>query len=289
MAVKRSSLGRGLNELLSAVQLPELKTASAVGEQPRYLPVELLQPGKYQPRKKIHPEALQELADSIAAQGILQPLLVRPLDNKQYEIIAGERRWRASQLAKLEQVPVFIREISNEAAIAMGLIENIQREDLNAMEQAVALKRLGDEFDLTHEEIARAVGKSRVSISNLLRLLHLESSVRQMLEKGELEMGHARALLALPDQKQIVAAKLVVDKNLSVRATEELVRTWQEDSPKINKKTNKPNPDVLKLQAQLSDKLGAAVKIQHGARGRGKLVIHYYNLEELEGILEHIT
>ncbi len=286
MAIKRS-LGRGLNELLSAVQLPELKTAS-LGEQPRYLPIELLQPGKYQPRKKIQGEALQELADSIQAQGILQPLLVRPLENKRYEIIAGERRWRASQLAKLEQVPVFIRDISNEAAIAMGLIENIQREDLNAIEQAVALKRLGDEFDLTHDEIAKAVGKSRVSISNLLRLLHLESQVRQMLEKGDLEMGHARALLPLPSPKQLAAANLVVEKGLSVRATEELVRKWQENSATVSK-TVKVNPDILQLQARLSDKLGAAVKIQHGAKGKGRLVIQYYNLEELEGILQHIT
>jgi ParB family chromosome partitioning protein len=218
MAVKRS-LGRGLNELLSAVQLPELKVAAA-GERPRYLPVDLLQPGKYQPRKKIQAESLQELADSIRAQGILQPLLVRPIDHQRYEIIAGERRWRASQLAMLEQVPVFIRDISNEAAIAMGLIENIQREDLNAIEQAVALKRLGDEFNLTHEDIAAAVGKSRVSISNLLRLLNLEVSVRLMLENGELEMGHARALLSLQNERQLAAAKEVVAKDLSVRDTE---------------------------------------------------------------------
>lgn len=288
MAVKRSSLGRGLNELLSAVQLPELPTTNT-SEQPRYLPIDLLQPGKYQPRTKIQSEALQELADSIRAQGILQPLLVRPIDNKRHEIIAGERRWRAAQLARLEQVPVFVRDISNEAAIAMGLIENIQREDLNAIEQAVALKRLGDEFNLTHDDIAKAVGKSRVSISNLLRLLHLETKVRHMLEQGDLEMGHARALLSLQDQKQLEAANIVVDRGLSVRATEELVRKWLKSAPTLTAKTTKPDPDVLQLQAQLADKLGAAVKIQHGAKGKGRLVIQYHSLEELDGILQHMV
>src|SRR5262245_22579234 len=245
MPVKRTqrTLGRGLTELLSAVQLPELQINSAnqvnnatkhnnteqgniagqansASERPRHLAIDLLQPGKYQPRKKIQPESLQELADSIRAQGILQPLLVRPIARQRYEIIAGERRWRASQLAGLDQVPVFIRDISDEAAVAMGLIENIQREDLNAIEQAVALKRLSDEFDLTHEDIAKAVGKSRVSISNLLRLLHLEAQVRQMLENGELEMGHARALLSLEHVRQLSAAKEIVAKGLSVRDTE---------------------------------------------------------------------
>lgn len=288
MAIKRS-LGRGLTELLSAVQLTDkTNPRNPTIEQPRYLPVDLLQPGKYQPRKKIHPEALQELADSIRAQGILQPLLVRPLGNQTYEIIAGERRWRASQLAGIEEVPVFIRDISNEAAIAMGLIENIQREDLNAMEQAVALKRLGDEFDLTHDDIAKAVGKSRVSISNLLRLLHLEPTVRQMLEKGELEMGHARALLSLQSAQQVLAAKEVITRQLSVRETENLVRKWQANLPETTK-TKKPDPDVLRLQSELSDKLGASVKVQHNIKGKGKLIIHYHSLEELEGIMEHIN
>lgn len=289
MAVKRSSLGRGLNELLSTMHLSPLHAAdtSAVPEQTCYLPIEWLQPGKYQPRTQIEPETLQELAASIQAQGILQPLLVRSLGDNRYEIIAGERRWRASQLAQLEQVPVFIRDISNEAAIAMGLIENIQREDLNPIEQAMALKRLGEEFDLTHDEIAKAVGKSRVSISNLLRLLNLEKDVRNLLEKGQIEMGHARALLSLPAQQQLPAAMVVINRSLSVRSTEELMRKWLKPETSTTK-VNQLDPNVAQLQTRLSDKLGANVKIQHGSGGKGKLVIHYHSLEELDGILEYL-
>jgi len=292
----KRSLGRGLNELLSSVRAPQVQVvpennSAAVshvsGESPRTLPIDLLQPGKYQPRKIMQTEALQELADSIRAQGILQPILVRAIDKNRYEIIAGERRWRAAQLAALEHVPVFIREIPDEAAMAMGLIENIQREDLNVIEQAIALKRLIEEFELTHEDVAKAVGKSRVSVSNLLRLLHLESQVRVLLENGDIEMGHARAILALEPSQQLLVAKIAIEKELSVRATEELVRKWQ--SPVETKKPLKnTDPDVLRLQSELSDKLGAAVKIQYAGKGKGKLIINYYTLDELEGILQHI-
>jgi len=280
--IKRT-LGRGLSELLSSSQsTPALSTD--LSQERRFLPVDLLQPGKYQPRREFHPEALQELADSISAQGILQPILARAIAQNRYEIIAGERRWRAAQLAGLHQVPVFIREISDEAAVAMSLIENIQREDLNVMEQAVALKRLGDEFNMTHEAIAASVGKSRVTISNLLRLLQLASPVKTMLEKGELEMGHARALLSLDVPQQLQVANTVIARGLSVRETENLVRK-SATTPLTAPKIPKADPDIVRLQSELSDKLGATVAIQHTAKGKGKLVIHYHSLDELEGIL----
>lgn len=295
MTVKRS-LGRGLNELLSTVRAAEInsavaktatQTVQAAVESPRTLPIDLLQPGKYQPRKIMQTDALQELADSIRAQGILQPILVRSIEKNRYEIIAGERRWRAAQLAALEHVPVFIREIPDEAAMAMGLIENIQREDLNVVEQAIALKRLIEEFELTHEDAAKAVGKSRVSVSNLLRLLNLEPQVRVLLENGDIEMGHARAILALESSQQLPVAKVAIEKELSVRATEELVRKWQSPT-EMKKPIKNTDPDILKLQSELSDKLGAAVKIQHAGKGKGKLVIQYYTLDELDGILQRI-
>lgn len=284
MAVKRS-LGRGLNELLSRPQ--PLKTNTSNEEQ-HHLPIAALKPGKYQPRKDMHPEALQELAASIRAQGILQPILVRPLSDNHYEIIAGERRWRAAQLAELDKVPVFVRNISDEMAMAMGLIENIQREDLNPVEQAIALQRLVDEFQLTHEEIAKAVGKSRVSISNFLRLLNLDNRVLTMLEKTQLDMGHARALLSLNPNQQFEIAKQVIAKDLSVRVTEELVRSLLQPAP-TKPKPAKPDTDVLRLQSELSDKIGATVKIQHSKKGKGKLVIHYHNLDQLDGILDRIV
>jgi ParB family transcriptional regulator, chromosome partitioning protein len=284
MTIKRS-LGRGLSELLSSVSLPEITPIRH--DVPREIAIEYLQPGKYQPRKDMNPEALQELADSIRIQGILQPLLVRPLSKNHYEIIAGERRWRAAQLAQQEKVPVYVREITDEAAIAMGLIENIQREDLNALEQAEALKRLVDEFALTHEEVAKAVGKSRVSITNLLRLLHLSPQVKTLLRTGELEMGHAKAILTLDSALQWQTAQWIVAKSLSVRATEDLVRKLQqaENKPKV---VIRRDPDIVKLQSELSDKLGAQVKIRHSAKGKGQLVIHYFSLDELEGVLKHI-
>lgn len=283
--IKRT-LGRGLSELLSSSQMMPTLASADIPQEKHFLPIDLLQPGKYQPRREFHQEALQELADSIRAQGILQPILARLIAQNRYEIIAGERRWRAAQLAGLHQVPVFIREITDEAAVAMSLIENIQREDLNVMEQAVALKRLGEEFDMTHEAIAIAVGKSRTTITNLLRLLLLAPAVKTMLEKGELEMGHARAVLSLDESQQIHVANMVVTRRLSVRETENLVR--QCSTSTTPKKIQKADPDIVRLQSELSDKLGAAVKIQHSIQGNGKLVIHYHSLEGLEGILSQI-
>lgn len=280
--MNKRTLGRGLSELLSHTQTtPTLPTE--LSQERHFLPVDLLQPGKYQPRREFHSEALQELADSIRAQGVLQPILARAIAPNRYEIIAGERRWRAAQLAGLHQIPVFIRDISDEAAVAMSLIENIQREDLNVMEQAVALKRLGDEFNMTHEAIATSVGKSRATISNLLRLLQLASPVKTMLEQGELEMGHARALLALDVPQQLQIANTVIARKLSVRETESLVRKSSLSS--LKPKTPKADPDIVRLQSELSDQLGAAVSIQHNPTGKGKLVIHYHSLDELEGIL----
>jgi len=249
----------------------------------RRLPVEFLESGKYQPRKEMDPEHLQELADSIRSQGIIQPILARVIDNNRYEIIAGERRWRAAQLAGLSEVPVIVREIVDESAIAMSLIENIQRENLNAMEEAEAMQRLIDEFQLTHQEVATLVGKSRATVTNLLRLLSLGQDVRTMVERGDLEMGHARAMLALEPALQTTAAKQVVAKGLSVRDTEVLIKRLQ-NPPEATKKAD-PDPDVMRLQRELSDRLGAATTIQHNAKGNGKLVIKYNSLDELEGIL----
>lgn len=285
MATKRS-LGRGLNELLSR-NVTTLASSAGVKDEQRQLPIHQLQPGKFQPRKDIQPEALQELADSISAQGILQPILVRSLAKESYEIIAGERRWRAAQLAQLDKVPVFVREISDEMAMAMGLIENIQREDLNPVEQAFGLKRLGEEFQLTHEEIAKAVGKSRVTVSNLLRLLQLDAKVLQMLEKKQLDMGHARALLSLNPSQQIDIARRIAAHDLSVRTTEELVRRLQ-DTATTKPRAPRLDPDIARLQSEISDKIGAMVKILHGNKGKGRLVIQYHSLDELDGILEKI-
>jgi ParB family chromosome partitioning protein len=302
MATKKSGLGRGLGELLSMVAVAEapvdeskspVSTAKpknadiAVVAQTRYLPIDLLQPGEYQPRKIMRKEHLEELAESIRAHGVLQPILLRKLNEEQYEIVAGERRWRAAQLAGLDRVPVFVKEISDEAAMAMGLIENIQRQDLNPVEQAQGLKRLGEEFKMTHDEIAQAVGKSRASITNLLRLLNLEPAVSSLLQEGQLDMGHARALLSLTHRDQVKVAHIVVAKKLSVRATEALVKKML--SPAAAKRASAPvSGDTIKLQQQISDKLGAKVNIQHTSKGDGKLVIQYHNLDELEGILGHI-
>ncbi len=281
----KRSLGRGLSELLS---MSSNVAPSPKSDESRHLPIEFLQPGKYQPRKDMNSAALQELADSIRAQGILQPLLVRNLGTDRYEIIAGERRWRAAQLAGLTEVPVFLRAITDETAMAMGLIENIQREDLNAIEQAVALHRLGEEFQLTHDEIATAIGKSRATVSNMLRLLQLESRARALLEQGAIDMGHARALLSLEKEQQWLLAQQIVAKTLSVRETEALVQRWQSQSPTPIRTATKISPDVLRLESELSDKLGAGVKIQHAPKGHGKLLIRYHSLEELDGILARI-
>src|SRR5690554_1389185 len=296
MAGKRKGLGKGLDALLGAgVKIPAADNVTA--EQAREaldgklmrLPIEMISRGKYQPRRDMHPEALEELAESIKAQGVMQPIVVRPTGNDRYEIIAGERRWRATQLAGLDKIPAVVRDVPDEAAIAMALIENIQREDLNPIEEAMALKRLQDEFELTHQEVAQAVGKSRTTITNLLRLIALDDEVKKLLEHGDLEMGHARAILSLTPEQQRKVARQIVGKGLTVRQAEALVRKIQEDKTQASGVASVPvSADIKRLQNQLSETLGAGVAIQHSAKGKGKLVISYNTLDELDGILAHI-
>lgn len=296
MAAKKRGLGKGLEALLGSSAAGAMGTTepasveeAAADGQLRKLPVELLQRGVYQPRVDMHPDTLEELANSIRAQGVVQPIVVRPIGGDRYEIIAGERRWRAAQLAGLHEIPAVVRDVPDQAAMAMALIENIQREELNPMEEAMALHRLIEEFGLTHQQTADAVGRSRASVSNLLRLLSLADDVKRMLENGDLEMGHARALLALEGKQQSEVARSVVGKGLSVRETERLVRRTLEGSEGQAKPAQKRvDPDIRRLEQDLGDKLGARVAIQHGAKGKGKLVIQYNSLDELDGILEHI-
>ncbi|TNE82204.1 MAG: ParB/RepB/Spo0J family partition protein [Gammaproteobacteria bacterium] len=290
MAAKKRGLGeRGLGALLAGSKVnldQELKDHD--GEL-REVPIDLIQRGRYQPRRDMDPAALQELADSIRQQGVMQPVVVRPVEEGRYELIAGERRWRATQMAELDSIPAIIRDVPDEAAIAMALIENIQRENLNPIEEAFALQRLQDEFGLTQAQVAEAVGKSRTTITNLLRLIGLTEDVRLMLEHGDLEMGHGRAMLTLPPEQQMQVAKQVVAKSLSVRQTEALVRRLQQQSPG-QADAGKPalDPNIRALQDDLSERLGAKVAINHGQRGKGKLVIEYSSLDELDGILGHI-
>lgn len=284
----KSALGKafkssGLNELLSSMNAPTLGAKDEL----KRIPIEYLQPGKYQPRKEFDREHLQELADSIRSQGIIQPLIVRPLGDRKYEIIAGERRWRAAQLAGLSEVPAISREISDDSAVAMALIENIQRENLNSIEEAEALQRLNHEFAMTHDEIAKMVGKSRSSISNLLRLLSLNSDVKTMLERGDLEMGHAKVVLTLQGEQQSQAAKTIVEKGLSVRDTENYVRKLQEPTPNKTQPP-RPDPDIIRLQNTLSDTLAASVTIMHSKNGKGKIIINYNTLDEFDGIVNKI-
>ncbi len=293
MAAKKRGLGRGLDALLGGAAIAEdgldkgsdNRTGSI-----NTLPVDVIERGRYQPRRDFNPELLQELADSIAAQGVVQPIVVRPIETAgRYEIIAGERRWRAAQQAGLDEIPVVIRDVPDQTAMAMALIENIQRDDLNPLEEAGALHRLLHEFELTHEKIARAVGKSRATVTNLLRLLELNSDVKEYIHSRKMEMGHARALLSLKEKAQSDAAKQVVARGLSVRETEKLVRKLL-DEPKTKasvKTASSKDPNVRRLQDDLSDKLGARVNIQQTASGKGNLVISYNSLDELEGILEH--
>ena len=255
----------------------------------RILPVDVIQRGRYQPRVDMHPESLQNLADSISEQGVVQPIVVRSIGDGRYEIIAGERRWRAAQQAGLHEIPAVIRDVEDRAAIAIALIENIQRENLNPLEEARALKRLIDEFEMTHEQAAQAVGRSRVAVSNLLRLLDLEDTVKGMVERRELEMGHARALLALSGVRQVEAARQVIARGLTVRATERLVQELQRtDVSRRQSVRASRDPDIQRLEARLSDRLGASVLIRHGTGGKGRLEIRYNSLDELDGILEHI-
>lgn len=281
---KKRGLGRGLSELLGDVVAAP--AASEKSHDVQSLPIEFLQRGKYQPRKDMDPEKLKELSDSIAAQGIIQPIVVRKINDEKYEIIAGERRWRAAQLAELAEVPVLVKDIDDRSVMAVALIENIQREDLNALEEAEALHRLLDEFELTHQQIAESVGKSRTTVTNLLRLLDLASDVKNMLARGQLEMGHARALLGLEEAKQIDIANKTIKQNLSVRAVEKLVRELQEE--KAIAVPKKIDPDTLRLQRDLSERTGAKVEISHQAGGKGKLIFSYTSLEELEGIIKKI-
>lgn len=290
MAAKKRGLGeRGLGALLqgSRVNLNQ-ETTNRDGEM-RDIPVDLIQRGRYQPRRDMDPAALQELADSIRQQGVMQPVVVRPIAEGRYELIAGERRWRATQIAELDRIPAIIREVPDEAAIAMALIENIQRENLNPIEEAFALQRLQEEFGLTQAQVAEAVGKSRTTITNLLRLIGLTEDVRTMLEHGDLEMGHGRAMLTLPPEQQMQVARQVVAKSLSVRQTEALVRRIQQEKPAEEKEASRTlDPNIRALQDDLSDRLGARVSIAHGKRGKGKVVIEYTSLDELDGILGHI-
>lgn len=295
MAVKKKGgLGRGLEALLGSAAVPAAaggatteKSGSVHDGDLRNLPVDIIQRGKYQPRIDMHPDTLEELADSIRAQGVVQPIVVRPIGPNRYEIIAGERRWRAAQMAGLHEIPAVIREVPDNAAIAMALIENIQREQLNPMEEARALQRLIDEFELTHQQAAEAVGRSRVAVSNLLRLLSLNDDVKRLLENGDLEMGHARAILALEGRQQSEAARSVTAKGLSVRETERLVKHLLE-GPAAKPAAKAVDPDVRRLEQDLGQKLGAQVAIQQAGKGKGKLVIQYNSLDELDGILAHI-
>ena len=293
MATKRQSLGKGLDALLGLAEDINPDQDLAKGGKPasdgglKQIPVEFLQRGEYQPRRDFNSESLQELADSIVNQGLIQPIVVREIAQNKYEIIAGERRWRATQLAGLDTVPAIVREISDQAAIAMALIENIQREDLNPIEESQALIRLQDEFNLTQQQVAEAVGKSRSAVTNLMRLASLQPVVQQQLERGDIELGHAKCLLALEGETQIIAARTVASDGLTVRQTEVLVKKMQ--SPDTGKKSiTTPNQDIVNLQTELSEKLGAAVKIQHGSRGSGKLTISYNSVDELDGILGHL-
>ena len=283
-AKKKKRLGRGLDALLGGSE-PNSDSKNPVNGAPNSLPIEKLQPGEYQPRTNMDPESLEDLAASIRAQGIIQPILVRPISDEMYEIIAGERRWRAAQLAELDEVPVLVRNIPDEATLAVALIENIQRENLNPIEEAVGLKRLMDEFGLTHEEMAKSIGRSRAAVTNLLRLIGLSHGAKQLLEHGKIEMGHARALLGLPIERQDYVAAEVYSKRLSVRQTEALVRAYSQ--PKKKAEVVSKTSDIQRLEETLSDKLGTRVTLQD-KNGKGRLVIEYKSLDTLDGIIAHI-
>ena len=301
MTDKKRGLGRGLEALLGqGTPRPAADAPAQPRDQLTHVPVDLLEKGRYQPRQDMREESLAELADSIRAQGVVQPIVVRPVGTpsatapQRYEIIAGERRWRAAQMAGLADVPAVVRRVDDETAVAMALIENIQRENLNPLEEAVALSRLITEFELTHQQAAEAVGRSRVAVSNLLRLLELPDTVKTLVEQRQIEMGHARALLGLTNRRQLAeVAGLVAKKGLSVRDTEALVRRLLArlaagDSERSGRSGMERDPDIKRLEGDLADKLGAKVELVQGAKGKGKLVISYHSLDELDGILAHI-
>ena len=287
MSARKRGLGRGLDALLTT----QVKTESTTGDDSanlglKKIAIEKLQPGKYQPRKDMSPDALEELAASIKTQGVIQPVVVRLVSDEQYEIIAGERRWRASQIAGLDNIPCIIKDVPDEAAVAIALIENIQREDLNAMEEAIALDRLMKEFELTHQEVADAVGKSRATVSNLLRLNKLNDDVKTLLEHGDIEMGHARALLALEKEQQSDIARTVAAKELTVRETEALVT--KSLAPEKEKAEKPKDEHTEQLAQNISEKLGAEVAISHNKKGKGKMVISYGNIAELDAIVARL-
>lgn len=288
--MSRKRLGRGLDALLSG----DTQASAETGAEQSEIAIDDVVRGRYQPRREFSEERLAELAASIKSQGLMQPIVVRPRAQGGYELIAGERRWRAARLAGLERLPAIVKDVSDEQASAMALIENIQREDLNPLEEAFALQRLRDEFELTQQQVADAVGKSRVAVANLLRLLNLAPPVRELLERGVIEMGHARALLALEGLEQERAAREVADKQLSVRQTEVLVRQRQQrlagggGSRPARGRSAARDADTVRLEQELSDRIGAPVSIHHGSGGRGQLVIGYSSLDELEGILKHL-
>ncbi len=286
---KKRGLGRGLDALLANRPAFESSTQATTDEANRVLPVEALSRGRYQPRETMDDEALGELADSIRAQGILQAIIVRPLGEGRYEIVAGERRWRAAQLAGLHEVPVVVRDLDDQAAMAMGLIENIQREDLNPMEEARALQRLIGEFGLTHQQIAESVGRSRSAVSSLLRPCDLHAEVAELLAQGHIEMGHARALLALATEEQLAMAREVVRRGLSVRETEHRVRRLRSGQVQ-GRPSARPavDADIRQLQDDLAERLGTQVSFRHQASGKGRLIIQYDDLDQLEGILARI-
>ncbi|MEZ9596669.1 ParB/RepB/Spo0J family partition protein [Shewanella sp. 10N.261.52.F9] len=294
MTLKKRGLGKGLDALLSTSQAASKRADPIAANEEQdiknddliTLDIDRLQPGKYQPRKDMSSEALEELAESIRAQGVIQPIVVRKVSPESYEIIAGERRWRASQLAGLSSIPCIVKQVPDEAAVAIALIENIQREDLNAMEEAIALNRLIEEFELTHQQIADAVGKSRATVSNLLRLNGLNEPVKRMLEYGDIDMGHGRALLAISGDEQTNLARLVVSKELTVRETERIVNKTLNETEIVEKPAK--DHDVVRLETQLIERLGAKVTLTHNKKGKGKMVINYQDLAELEGIISKI-
>lgn len=278
MNTKRKGLGRGLDALLGGDDAPRDALTT--------LPVARIRPGRYQPRTKMDQEALAELAASIKSQGLMQPVLVRPVDRDRYELIAGERRWRASQMAGLQEIPALVREVADESALAMSLIENIQRENLNPMEEAAGLQRLVDEFRMTHEQAADAVGRSRSATTNLLRLLRLAKPVQGMVMEGVLEMGHARALLALEGARQVEAAKRVAARGLSVRETEALVGKLQRGQ--ATRRSAPPDRDLARLEEEVSGRLGTTVEIRPGRKGRGRIIVQYSNLDHLDQLLKKL-
>jgi ParB family chromosome partitioning protein len=297
MVSKRQSLGKGLDALLSIPEETAVDTASefqpenrAGDGELRTIPIEMLHRGTYQPRTQFAEDSLRELADSIASQGLMQPIVVRKShsSDNQFEIIAGERRWRAAQLAGLDRIPAIVHDVTDQATVAMALIENIQREDLNPIEESQALIRLQSEFGLTQQQVAEAVGKSRAAVANLMRLASLEKPVQQLLQQRAIDLGHAKCLLALQGSQQTKAAKTVADNRMSVRQTEALIKKLQNTSTELSEE-NQANRDIENLQQQLSEKLGAKVAIQHRAGGSGKLIVSYNSVDELDGILDHIN